>query len=162
MTVPEDAVMVVLPVATPCARPLVVTVATAVFDEVHVTEDVTSLVVPSLKVPTAENCCVGWLDKLMDGFWGEIEIEFSGELTTLTVVEPVIPPEVAEIVADPVATAVASPVAEIVTTCRFDEVHVRSLSVLVVPLSKTPEAENCCVPPFKSDGLGGDTVMEVN
>ena len=70
-------------------------------------------------------------------------MEFSGELTTLTVVEPVIPPEVAEMVADPVATAVANPVLLIVTTCRFDEVQVMSERVLVWPLSNTPEAENC-------------------
>ena len=72
VTVPDEAVMVVLPDATPCARPLVVIVATAVLEDVHVTEEVTSLVVPSLNVPTAENCCVGWLDRLIDGFWGEI------------------------------------------------------------------------------------------
>jgi len=52
--VPEDAVMVAVPGATPCARPLLVIVATEVFDEVHVTEDVTSLVVPSLKVQSRQ------------------------------------------------------------------------------------------------------------
>jgi len=60
--------MVVLPVAAACARPLVEMVATEVFDEVQVTEDVTSLVVPSLKLPTAANCWVGWLERLMEGF----------------------------------------------------------------------------------------------
>jgi len=69
-------------------------------------------------------------------------MEFKGELTTLTLVEPVMPSKVHEIVAEPVATAVAKPVLPIVTTCRFDEVQVRSESVLVVLSSKVPDAEN--------------------
>ena len=132
---PEDAVMVVLPVATACARPLVEVVATEVFEEVQVTEEVTSLVVPSLKVPIAANCWVGWLERLIDGFWGEMEMEFNGELTTLTVVEPVTLSLVPEMVAEPISTAVANPVLLIVTTCKFEELHVRSEGVFFVPSS---------------------------
>jgi hypothetical protein len=45
---PEAAWIVVLPVAPPVARPPLVIVATAVFEEVHVTELVKFKVLPSL------------------------------------------------------------------------------------------------------------------
>jgi hypothetical protein len=50
------AVMVVVPLATPVASPAELTVATAVFDEVHVTPDVSAPVVLLLKVALAVNC----------------------------------------------------------------------------------------------------------
>jgi hypothetical protein len=44
----NDAVITDDPAVTPVTRPLVVTVATAVLDELHVTDEVTSAVLPSL------------------------------------------------------------------------------------------------------------------
>jgi len=55
-TVPEVAVMVVVPTVTAVAKPLALTVATDVFDEVQVTDVVISWVVPSENVPVAVNC----------------------------------------------------------------------------------------------------------
>ncbi|MGC2322734.1 MAG: hypothetical protein WA463_08910 [Terriglobales bacterium] len=56
VTDPDEAEMVALPGATPLTRPPVLTVATAVFDDVQVTE--VWPVLPSLNVPVAVNCCV--------------------------------------------------------------------------------------------------------
>ena len=55
-TVPLVAVMVVLPAAKAVARPELLTVATDVFDELHVTVVVRFCVLPSLYVPVAVNC----------------------------------------------------------------------------------------------------------
>jgi hypothetical protein len=48
--------MVVVPAATPVANPTELTVATAVFDDVHVTPEVSAPVAPLLKVALAVNC----------------------------------------------------------------------------------------------------------
>ncbi len=53
---PEVAVMVVVPGVRAVARPWLLTVATAVLDELQVIEEVTSWVVPSEKVSMALNC----------------------------------------------------------------------------------------------------------
>jgi hypothetical protein len=53
---PEVAVMVAVPAATAVARPLLLTVAADVFDELQVTCVVISRVVPSENVPVAANC----------------------------------------------------------------------------------------------------------
>lgn len=57
---PEDAVIVVVPVCSPCASPVVpaelLIVAAAVFDEPQLTAPVKSCVLPSLNVPVALNC----------------------------------------------------------------------------------------------------------
>jgi len=50
------AVMVVLPSATPVARPEASIVAIAGFEEVQVTVELISRVLPSPKTPLAENC----------------------------------------------------------------------------------------------------------
>lgn len=55
---PMVAPMVVLPAVTPRANPTLVMVATPVLDEAHVTCVLRLRVLPSLKVPIAENC---WL-----------------------------------------------------------------------------------------------------
>ena len=54
---PKVAVMVALPVPTPVAKPVLLTLATAGADELHVTELVRFCVLPSVYVPAAVNCC---------------------------------------------------------------------------------------------------------
>ena len=49
------AVMLLEPIATPVARPLLLMVATALFEEAQVAELVKFWVLPSLKVPVAVN-----------------------------------------------------------------------------------------------------------
>ena len=55
---PKVAVMVALPVPVPVAKPVLLTLATAGADELHVTELVRFCVLPSVYVPAAVNCCV--------------------------------------------------------------------------------------------------------
>ena len=55
---PKVAVIVALPVPTPVAKPVLLTLATAGADELHVTELVRFCVLPSVYVPAAVNCCV--------------------------------------------------------------------------------------------------------
>lgn len=52
------ALIVAVPAATPVASPVELTVATAAFDEVHVTPEVSAPVAPLLKVALAVNCWV--------------------------------------------------------------------------------------------------------
>lgn len=58
LTLPDLAVTVVVPIATPVANPPALMVAMPVFDEVHVTLSVASPMVLLPKVAVAENCCV--------------------------------------------------------------------------------------------------------
>ena len=61
---PKAAVMVVEPALTPVARPLMLTVATPVLDELQVACVVISWLVPSDNTPRAENCLVAPLGML--------------------------------------------------------------------------------------------------
>jgi hypothetical protein len=58
LTVPEVAVIVVLPPATPVARPAALIVAMAGAEEVQLTELVRFCALPSLNVPVAVRCMV--------------------------------------------------------------------------------------------------------
>ena len=70
---PSFALIVLVPVATPVARPPLVIVATEVVAEAQVTCDVRFCVLLSLKVPVAVNCTV--LVAITDGFTGVTAIE---------------------------------------------------------------------------------------
>ncbi len=94
---------------TALAKPVFVTVAMVVSDDVHVTEEVMSLTDPSPNVPVAANCCEPWVT-VMVGFCGLIANVLSGDVTTDTVVEPEMPFMLAVIVAEPEAMALAMPV----------------------------------------------------
>ena len=83
---PELAVMVELPGPAPDAWPLLVTLATAAFDEVHVAEPVRSCVLPSLKVPVAANCCV--VPNASEGFAGVTTIDCSTAAVIVSGAEP--------------------------------------------------------------------------
>ena len=54
----KAAVMVAVPAATPVARPLLLIVATSVFDELQITCVLISWLVPSEYMPEAANCLV--------------------------------------------------------------------------------------------------------
>jgi hypothetical protein len=58
LILPDVAVMVALPLATPVARPEEFTVAMLVAEELQLADAVKSCVLLSLKVPVALNCCV--------------------------------------------------------------------------------------------------------
>ena len=106
---PEVAVIVVLPVASAVTRPsvpaLLPIVATAVFDELHVTDFQRSVMFPSVKLPMALNCC--GIPTPIEGLTGSTLIDDSAAAVTVSVVELLIVPEVAIIVVLPVARLVA-------------------------------------------------------
>ena len=57
-TLPETALIVTTPTATPLASPELLTLATVVSEELHCTLEVRSLLLPSEKEPLAVNCCM--------------------------------------------------------------------------------------------------------
>ena len=86
--------MVLLPFPTPLAKPVLLTVATEVFEELQVTEFVRFCVLPSLYLPVAVNCCVPPF--AIDGFAGVTVIdESTTAAVTFRFVEPVTEPEAA-------------------------------------------------------------------
>lgn len=124
-----------------------------------------SLVVPLLNVPCAVNCWVR--PSATEAVAGDTWIEVNGGAVTVNVVEPVTtaPPsrvKLAEIVEEPWVLVVASPPATIEATDVVDEPHVtREVRSRVAPLLNVPCAVNCWVAPAVTDGLPGDTAMDV-
>jgi hypothetical protein len=82
-------------------------------------------VLPSVKLPVAVNCRV--VPDAMEGVAGFTEIETSDTLLTVSVVEPEIEPDAAEMVELPAAPLTAIPwlpaVLLMLATELFDEVH---------------------------------------
>jgi len=157
--VPEVAVMVVVPTVTAVVRPPVLTVATAVFDEVQVTEMVISRVVPSENVPVAVNCWVAPTDRL--GLDGVTAMDDRVAEVTVRVVFPEIVPEVAVMVVTPVVRAVARPLLLTVAIVVSEELQVTCVVISwVVPSAYVPVAVNCWVAPPGMFRLAGVTAME--
>jgi hypothetical protein len=116
--------MVLVPAATPVTRPLELTVATLVLDEVHVASRVTSLVVPSLSVAVAAYCTVPFT--AIEAPAGVTATEVTVAVATAVTVrdaDPLTVPTAAEIVALPAATPVASPPALTVAVALAEEDH---------------------------------------
>ena len=140
-------------------------VAIVAADELHVTVDVTSWVVPSVYVPVAVNCCV--VPKAIVGLNGLIAIETSAAGFTTSVADPLTEPELMPIVVVPVPTEVANPavpaVLLIVATVAAVElqwpVWVRSW---VLPSLYVPVAVNCCVVPRGIVAVGGFIAIETS
>jgi len=133
--------MVAVPPATAVARPLLLTVATSVFDELQVTCAVVSWLVPSEYSPKAVNCWVNptWILRLT----GVTNTEDRVTEVTVRVVLPEIAPEVAVMVAVPGAMAVARPLLSTVATDVLDELQTtRPFISWLVPSEYTPEAAN--------------------
>ena len=130
-TPPEVAVMVVVPAVRAVANPLLSTVATAVLEELQVTEMVTSWVVPSEKVPVAVNCSVVPPGTL--GLAGVTAMEDNAEVT-IRVVPPETAPEEAVMIVVPAVRPLAKPVMLTVPTAVSDDAQVaRAVISLVVP-----------------------------
>ena len=159
--VPEAAVMVVVPAVRAVARPLLLTVATAVLDELQVTEIVTSWVVPSENVPVAVNCWV--TTRGMVGLAGVTAMEERVAEVTVRVALPETFPEVAVMVAVPSAMALTRPLPLTkIATDVSDDVQVTT--ELISPwgaVGKLPLALNCWVDPTDRVGFAGVTVIEV-
>ncbi len=156
---PEVAVMVAVPPATAVARPVLVTVATDKLDELQVTEEVITLVVPSENVPVAVNCWVPPRD--MVGLAGVTATEDRVAEVTVRAVLPEIVPEVALMVELPPAMAAARPLLLMEATDVFDELQVTDVLISwVVPSENVPLAVNCWVAATDILGFAGVTEME--
>ena len=155
---PNVARMVDLPVPAPVAKPVLLIVATDVFDENHVTLIVRSCVLVSLYVPVAVNCFVRPF--AMYGSFGLTLMDCSTGLVTVSPVEPEMLPDAAPIVDMPVPVPVARPSSLIFATDVVEEDHLTlSVRFLVLPSVYVPVAVNCCEVPLGMDGFTGATVM---
>jgi hypothetical protein len=160
VTVPETAVMVVVPAPMPVASPEDATiVAILALEALQVTDAVTSLVELSLNVPAAVNCCVPPTNTVAVD--GAIAMDFKTTAFTVKVADPVIELDAALIVVVPEAIPDARPVEEIDAVVPADDVHATDVDKsFVVPSEYVASAENCCCPPMKIDGVDGETVRD--
>jgi hypothetical protein len=142
--------MVVLPVLTPVAKPLLPKafemVAAVVADEAQVTDVVRLYVVLSVKIPVAANCCVVPLAMVFAA--GVTVMETSAAVVTVNVAVLLIPPKVALIIVVPWPTEVARPrlpaAFETVAAAVFTEPQVTlPLRSCVVVSLYVPVATNC-------------------
>ncbi len=160
--VPLAAVIREKPAPTEVANPLLVIVATAMWDELHVTWSLISKLVPSENVPMAINCWVipaGALGMLGLAGLRNMEIRFAG--VTLTIVIPEMFPEAAVMVAIPKPIPKTKPVLSTVATELLDELHVTWFEISdLVPSPNIPVAVSCPVKPRGMSGLVGETEME--
>jgi hypothetical protein len=114
--------MVAMPPATAVAKPLPSTLATVVLEELQMTCEAISKLVPSVYAAEAENCRVNptWIL----GLSGVTVMEDRVAVVIVRVVFPEIVPEVAVIFAVPGARAVARPLASTVAVDGLDEAQV--------------------------------------
>lgn len=133
LTPPLAAMIVAVPALTPVTRPEALTVATAVFDEDHITCEPTSLVALSEKVPVAFNCWV--VPAAKDGFVGVTAIDSSVAAVTASVAEPLTLSIFAVMVVLPTVRLVAFPEASTVATALSDDDHVAPIVTSFVVLS---------------------------
>src|SRR5260370_485696 len=132
---PVVAEIVDVPVPTVVATPVLLIVATPGVADAH-TALLSTCVELSLNVPVAVNCCVAPL--VIEGFAGVTAIDTSVAEVTVSSVEPLMLPRVAEIVDVPAPTVVATPVLLIVATAAVAEAHTALLSTCV-ELSRSEE-----------------------
>jgi len=142
---PVVALIVAVPGATATTSPALVTVATAVLLEAHVTVLVRFLVVLLSYEPVATSACVVLAGSVVVPGVTAIEVRVA---RTVTFAVPLIVPLVAVSVADPGPTVVTSPAALTVATAALLVVHVAVLvRSCVVALLYVPTASSCCVTP---------------
>ena len=122
MKEPTVAVIVVDPAASVVAKPLLLTVATEVVDELHTTPFTRSCDEPSVKIAVAVNCSLIPMPRVNPS--GVTTIAEIVGVVTVIVVDPVIPLRVAEIVVVPAATAVPIPFTSTVAVAVEDELQV--------------------------------------
>jgi hypothetical protein len=111
LIVPEVAVIVAVPsptlLANPCVGAALLIVAAAGVSELHCTVSVMFCVLPSVYVPVAVNCSL--VPNGITGIAGVTAIETSTAGMMVSVVEPLIVPDVAVTVVLPNATLLAIP-----------------------------------------------------
>ena len=145
----------------PCA---LLMVAIVVSEDAQVTDVVRSCVLLSEKCPVAKYCRVEPI-KIEGGETECISIDSSTIGVTVSVVDPEMLPDVAEIVVEPAATVVASPLEPVrllmVAILVFEEFHVTDEVISCVEVSeKVPMATNCLVVPRTMLGFTGVTEID--
>ena len=114
------AITVAVPAPLLVARPVGPTAATFALEDVHITQGVTSLVVPSLKSATAVNCVEPPCSKSVMA--GDTTSEVSVALVTVKDALPSCPPNSAVMVAVPGSSPRAWP-ASMIATDGSEDVH---------------------------------------
>ncbi len=157
VTEPDVADIVVSPTAALVATPAAEIEATAPADELQVTAEVRSWVLPSLNVPVAMNCWV--VPRAIELFAGVIAIDWSTAGSTVNDAGfEVIDPCRSNDVCRSVSPLWARPAALMVATDGAADVQVtRPVTFWVEPPVKVPVAANCCVVPSGIDALAGVT-----
>jgi hypothetical protein len=147
--------IVVVPIATLAARPLVEIVAMLGEDESQVTVDVRSCVLPSLYVPVAVNCWV--VPRPIEMSAGLTAMDCSTAGNTVSNAEfETIDPDPAVIVVEPVPQPLARPIASIVATVDNEEAQFTEVVTFCVePSVKVPLAVNCWLVPSGIEALTG-------
>jgi hypothetical protein len=105
--------------------------------------------------------------RAIEGVAGVTAIETKAAAVTVSVVDPLIDPEVAEMLAVPGATVVANPIVEpallIVATLGVSELHCTvAVMFCMLPSVYVPVAVNCWVVPNGRVGIAGVTAIETN
>jgi hypothetical protein len=157
----------VVPAPTALTRPLLMTVAAEVLEEVQVISALRFWVVWSEKVPVAVNCSLLPAAMLELAALRAIDTTVAGVTVNVALPERLLQTlatlQVAVIVAVPALTALASPPVLTVASNVFDEVHDRSLVRSWVVLSeKIPVAVSCWLVPAAMLGIGGVRAIETN
>jgi hypothetical protein len=148
------------PEVTPVASPAALMVAAVVFDELQVTELVTSCILLSENVAVALNCVV--TPGLSEESAGVTAIAASVAPVTDTSTFAVSEPEEAWIAASPKPAPVAKPVGLIATTAELEDVQVAVVNDSVPPLASFPVAEKRTVSPFGIVPKEGETEIDTN
>lgn len=116
---PDEAAIDVVPGETAVTTPVLLTDATPGCEELHITELVTSCIVPSVKVPMALNCSS--IPDGMDALLRTTDKETIAAAITDTVVDPLTPEVAAVMLTVPWAKDESSPAALIAPTFVFEE-----------------------------------------
>jgi hypothetical protein len=141
------------------------TIAVDAADELQVTTEVKSCVLPSLKVPVAVNCCVA--PRTTVGVGGFIAIETSVTGLTTSVADPLTDPELTLIVVVPAPKVLASPAVTAVSLMVATEAAVElqcplRVRLCDVPSENVPVAVNGCVVPTAIVAVGGLMAIETS
>lgn len=161
VTPEEEAEIVTDPAFLPCATPVERIKARFGFEDFHETPARFVAVLPSLKVPVAENLID--VRVMILGFAGLIVMLTRCALETVRPVDPEIAPKVAVIVELPVLELVASPAALIAAAAGFEELQTTEPETSCVLLSlNAPVAANCLVVPTAMLELAGLTAIDIS
>lgn len=115
---------------------------------------------PSLKVPIAENCSVVFCAIVESA--GRTAIDLRSMALTVAVTVLLIAPEVAVTVNDPMSLPVARPLTVIEATLAGEALHTTVPVMSCIELSENvPVAVNCCTVPRGISAANGVTLMEV-